>query len=71
MILFLLDLYEILTAFSMQFPYFSDYTLTVVFWQPYQNNNYLAYYTNKDPKKSRNILRKISMVESCFDKITG
>ena len=43
MILLVLDLYKILTVFSTQFQYFSDYTLTVVFAQPCQNNSYLAY----------------------------
>ena len=34
-------------------------------------NIYMAHQTNEDPKKSRNIPRKLFMVKSCFDKITG
>ena len=71
MILLLLGLYEILPVFSTQLQYFSDYTSTVALTQPCQNNDYLvAYKTNKDPQKSRNIPQKISIVESCFIKVT-
>ena len=72
MILHLVGLYEISPMFLTQLQCFSEYTSTVAFARPYQNNDYLvSHQTNKDPEKSRNFPRKISMVESCFDKFTG
>ena len=71
MIWFLLGIYEILPVFTTQLQYFFNYIQTVAVAQFYHNNNYLAHKTNKGPEKSRNIPLKISMVESCFDNITG
>ena len=72
MILHLVGLYEISPVFSTQLQYFSDYILTIALAEPYQNNVYLvAYWTNKDSEKCRNIPQKMSMVESYFDKAIG
>ena len=69
MILLRLGLYEILPVFSSQLQLFSEYTATVAL-RNLSKQWLFGGSLNKYPEKSRNIPRKISMVESGFDKAT-